>query len=328
MKYATSFAIFLGLCFSANNSFGECPSLAPSAIDATLEAKVSFDSSKKLYVYEYTLRNRPDAKANVARVFLLTEGDAQTISMPNGWKKGFVEKSGPTPSAVRFSTLRKSLAPGSSIQGFKISSANPPGIIPVYSEGSLKVVPPASTVEGDDEAPSDCPGFFQTKTSVFNEMNRTFTTGPVSPSQISLGAVMKLNRANSAQGEDKESIDPEISPMETGSVDILLFDEKDFDLSKIDQATITLGPAGAKPTSTTVLPGEKLAGWKAKPQSKTGKLMQLSFKVSDLKLRCNLDRAIFLFANADNGRKVRAAIPIRPSVCSPSNWQQSKKNTD
>lgn len=300
MNFKFLFFIIL-ICKSSYPSAQECPT-PPTAIDPKVESAVRFDNKKNEYIYTYKVRNGSSAKVGLYLLSVESKEAVTAVQMPPKWRSSFDPAESSLPSRFSLMSGTSELNPNAKELTFVVKSKLPPGLTKYYAEGQASGQLKAVTINGDDEATPDCPGFFTEESSNLKQMVQGVTTGPVALNQKEAKIKMKLHRKDYHKKFDDEEDEPEISPADKGNVELLIYDIEKTDLSEVDLKSITFGPYSTSPYHAELISNHsKLSHWRKKPNT-SGKYIQALFKLDELKIRCDLDNALVL--NAKAGEKL------------------------
>lgn len=291
----------------------ECPT-PPTAIDIKIENSVNYDKKQNEYIYSYKVRNGSNAKVGLYLIAIESKEPATTVQLPSKWQLYHDPADTSLPSRMSFMSGISQLDPNSNEITFIVKSKLPPGITKYYAEGRAVKDLKAVTINGDNEATPDCPGYFIDEASNLNQMIQGITIGPVPTNQKEAKLKMKLHRKNYNQKYDDEDEEPEISPEDKGNVEVLIYNIEDTDLSEVNLGSIKFGPYFTTPYFTELISKDsKLKHWRKKP-NKDGKIIQALFKLTDLKIRCDLDTALVLNAKAGE-KEIVGFVKIKPKTC-------------
>ena len=220
------------------------------------------------------------------------------------------------------------LQPGHRLSGFSFRSTQPPGLVQFYTEGETGVPSSSPPPEGslDDEPLPNCPDW-DFDSPRFKRIVNGVTTGPIAPNTVSIK--MRLREET---GRNRHApIDPK-NPV--GKVSVLILASKVFDPSQIALASIKLGPEGATPLSSKLIPirddddrddereeWERLArGIEDQHQHdhdvdpKRQNLL-LIFDQAALGVRCVLDKAVVLTGKTQAGINIIGGVSTRLVGC-------------
>lgn len=323
----------------------------PSSVKPSLSASVNFDKKKQMYKYQYKIKNGSDAQIPLDYFGLLMNQAPELFSSGKYWGGKFISLSyAPknfrwTTDAVddpnrvtgdgKLSTPSYAIKPGTSLGGFEIWSAQPPGISQFYAEGFTQPLTSSSTTEADEVIP-DCPGWDFENPKIQTQVTG-MTIGPSDPAIISVRI-----RAREEKGlRSSEPIDPK---KPSGKISVLVLSTSTFDSTQIDVTNVVLGPGYAKPLSSKVVePGigeklesEKLTDWEkfneeANPKEANhrkvkNKNILLTFDVASLDVQCNLDQALFLRGKTKAGQQFVGAFSARVVGCGPKDFGKHKRH--
>ncbi|MNL03062.1 hypothetical protein D3C87_1235880 [compost metagenome] len=322
-----------------------------NAVKPEMSVSVKYDSKSKLYKYQYTIKNGATAQVPVDYFGLYLNEKPKTMSSPSNWGAEFLALDY-LPSNLTWTTVAVAdgnkitgdstvpaplyaIKPGKSLQGFEITSLQPPGVVQFFAEGFSE--PPTSTATADNNEPTpECPGWSFGESKLQTQVSG-MTTGPSEPDTISL----KIR----ARDESGQRVCRAIEPKKpTGKISVLVMSNSNFDASQIDLATIVFGPGYAKPTSNKLVQtgiGEQLdkndfADWessfdsflpdRADRKKLKFKNLLLTFEVADLDVQCNLDQSLFLRGKTKQGMKVLGAVAAHVAGCGAKDYGRHKKH--
>lgn len=304
-----------------------CPKIPYTAISVEIIPKVSFNKKTALYKYEYIFKNDISSQLPIELLRMSTNQNVQSAKATHHWDVSFdnidIEMLW---SAMPDPELDSLISPGKSISGFEFESPNPPGPIK-YAVGGWKDIlvrsnfpriifaPGEKEKYAHDEIEANCPGenFEDRLAEVIG-----ITTGPIRPDTI-IGKLRlrKINEKKWHGKHDEKNPTMEISSLDTGKIQLMLFDDKDIDVSKIDLASIKFGPGEAMPVKTEFtqyVDDEKDSEIvdHLKKHNKSHLLMEFNFAA--LKVECDIDHALFLNAKLGD-KKLFGAVKIKPASC-------------
>lgn len=328
-KSLSLIAYILITIICGTESRAACP-LPRTAIDFNIEPKYEYNKSSNSYVYTYKVTNGSQSKLNVSWFQIEGSEAAEVLKLPSKWwSYKFEPKEGRQPSTISFSAIgaNNTIKPSSQPHIFQIRSKLRPGITPYYAEGApnfgegsssgeLKAV----TINGDEEAAPDCPGFYINSKTILEQMQTGLTIGPVPDTQVDVKLKMKVLKDNPPKNWNEEAENPEISSIDKGKVELLLYADNKFDISKVDLKSIQFGPAKASPKQAKIASMGEVNSWKSKPHGKN-KLVWMEFNLADLQVRCDVDNALFLRAKAGD-KDIVGAVKMKPVICTPKIWKQ------
>lgn len=307
-------------------------------ISPIVDVKVSFDKSTQNYTYKYKykLTNLSSAKISIRRFILESSNAPITIKNPKGWRNnGFDidDKKVQWVNSHLPDNIDYTIKPGKSLDGFKVISKSPPGLVIMYSQGDTEVKDLPTIIfdtdeearKGDDESIS-CPGWYRGGGIHGGEVV-TFTTGPAIPNRVEAKIRIKRSTEKKWKGAHNEEPDLEISPLDTGKIQLLIFGDKDIDVTKIDLTSLTFGRGNAKPTKTLILSEFKDDSdneIKEHLKKHKGSNLLLEFNLQDVDVKCDIDHALFL--NGKIGTKdLIGAAKIKHVGCDKKTFSREAK---
>ncbi len=323
MKKIILMSIFLSTLLLQAKTI-QCP-VPPTSINPEVISKVNFDKKTGMYKYQYTIKNKSDSKLPISDWRLKTFGDVQNAKSPAFWEYlGFLKETNKISWSNIGITDNKDILPGASLSGFEFTSPNHPGIIKFYAVGmpnSLPTVIADNPGDSEDEADFSCPGFFQ---DGFESDVTLATTGPLPPNQVDVKLRIKKSNAKKWFGKNDADAELEISPLDKDKIQIILFDDKDVDTSKINLATLEFGFGKAKPTKTFFVKDFKDdfdSEIKDHVKKHTASNLMMEFNLVDVNVRCDIDRYLFLSGKIDS-RNLFGAVKIKHSACDAKNFNK------
>jgi len=310
MKYITHLLTASTIYF-AHTALAACPA-PPTAIEPIVKVDHQFDKKSQDHIYTYTLTNGPSAKTTIWMFKVESPEGAMPINLPSKWKMRFQGPPTYSPSVISITTSFNKVVPGGKAE-FKLKSKLGPGPTKFFSLGTASDQLKAITVNNDDEVAPVCPGFFMEEIDPSMAWVSGVVIGPVSANQVTAKLKMKLLKDKPQKGEDNEAEEPEISPADDGMIELILHQAEGVDLSAVDLSSIKFGPYETSPLSSEFLQDDKkMNNWRNKPSEK--KFIVMKFKLSDVKIRCDIDKALLFKANAGD-KKLVGAVNIKPKVC-------------
>lgn len=324
MKY-----LILGLLFQMQMvSAGtiKCPT-PPTAIEPDIQANANFDKKTGLYKYQYTVSNKSDAKVPIRQVSIKTFGPVENVKAPALW-----EYSGYSADNKKifwsYEVFKKSLIkPGEALSGFEFTSKEPPGLVKFYAYGKpdgIQTVIAGTPGEEENESEFICPGFFY---DGFESDVTLVTLGPLPLNQVDVKLRMKKLNDKKWQGKHDDEAKLEVSPLDLDKVQVILFDDKEIDTSKIKLDSLEFGFGKAKPTKTYFISdfkGEADDEIKEHVKKHRASHLVMEFDLAAVNVRCDVDRALFLTGKIDS-RNLLGAVKIKHSVCDMKNFDKHPK---
>ncbi len=311
-----------------------CPKISPVMIESEIDVKVSFDKKTENYIYKYKFKNLADAKVPLRMISIENTSSPLALKAPKIWDEPSFDKIN---KEIRFTvTLDDSIFPGKSADGFEIISKNPPGLVQIYMQGgvdideypTIKYDTDEEARRGDDESIT-CPGWFRTG-GLNGDQVATFTTGPSIPNRVEAKIRIKKNKDKKWRGNHKDEPDIEFSPLETGKIQLMLFGNKELDVSKINLSTLEFGRGKAKPVKTQIISEFKESedtDDEIKKQNKENTGVQhllIEFNLQDVDVKCDIDRALFLTGKIDK-KDLFGAVKIKHAICNKKTFSKEAK---
>lgn len=306
----------------------KCPT-SPNAFNEKVKVDVSYDKKSKLYSYKYSLSILKNSKVPVGFFAVQTVIPVNKQIVPNkkwissGLNQNFdnsIDWTGPD------------LRPGETVTGFEIQSVNPPGYTKYMLFGYPGNIP--TVILDNDTAEEDaviplCPGFYAPGSSIKNDYVVGLTIGPVPPSRVVAQLRIKKIKDSKWRGhidEDDDSL--ELSPLDTGNIQVMLYGDDDLDLSKIDVSSLRFGPGQAKPLKTEILAQVIEACDKDLEahikKNKSAKYLKMEFKLDDVNVHCDLDRALFLTGKYAD-KELFAGVKTKAVFCDKKTFIKEEK---
>ncbi|OFZ20025.1 MAG: hypothetical protein A2X94_11735 [Bdellovibrionales bacterium GWB1_55_8] len=326
IKYSTLSIAALVSSFAQFAIADDCP-VPTGSIDPKIETRVNFDSAQSLYVYEYTVSNGAESPLPLNRFRILFSEKPETVINPNRWNEGYWDRK--DPGTVTWSTSEGDwlthkgvqiwpspfmIFPGKSMLGFVVKSKHPPGTVRFVASGLMTTIPKADPDPRglDDEPTPNCPGMDFYNTVPYGNAVSGTTIGPVKPDEvISLRLKVKPPKKS---GEHERYNDNDMGPIfdelvvnpekDKGLLRAELSGDRrlsseDFDISKIDVASIVLG-LGKAPAINSKVAGNKL---------------KAEFDLARVSIRCDLDQALFLSGKTKDGKDIQASVRLKKILC-------------
>lgn len=315
MKIIFLFSLFLGASALARTEI--CPAKSNSMIAPIVDVTVKFNKKKKLYTYEYNLTNGSEAFVPIWKFSIEAGAEPVSVTAAKAWENAGYSKEN---HEISWNYKSKSLKPGQTLGHFMVESFSPPQAVMAFADGDVSELPTVKFDNDEEEKDPDmvaCVGFFK------GEGNRdqvsTVTTGPALNRQE---VKMRIKRPSEKlwSGNPDGAAELTLSPLEEGALELVIFDSKDVDVSKIKLVSLELGTGHGKinPAKVVIRSGfdETLdSDAYAFLQKNKGKYLRVEFLIPDLALRCNADRALFLTGTFEDGRQLFGAVKINPVPC-------------
>ncbi|MEK6628346.1 MAG: hypothetical protein AABY53_06950 [Bdellovibrionota bacterium] len=305
----------------------KCPT-PPTAINPEIVAKDSFDKKTGLYKYQYTIYNKADVKVPIRQVAIKIYKPVENIKSPQFWKsKGYIEDKNKI-FWNNSSLTPKLIESGQSLSGFEFTSSDPPGLVRFYAYGKPDGLPTA-VLDTEEEGEVDvvCPGFFYDGDASDVTL---VTTGPLPPNQVDVKLRMRKLKDKKWQGKHNDEAKLEVSPLDTDKVQVILFDDKNIDTSKINLSSLEFGFGKAKPTKTYFLKDfNDDCDDEIKEHVKKHKASHLvmEFNLVDVDVRCDVDRVLYLTGKIDS-RNLFGAVKIKHSICDKKTFYKKEKKSN
>ena len=222
----------------------------------------------------------------------------------------------------------KDISPGSSLSGFELQSKYPPGPTKYVLLGSPGGVPTVITDTPEDESEVPvCPGFYLEGSSSTSAVPTGITIGPVPPSRIVAKIRIKRLKENKYHGYNDEEPDLQISPLDTGKIQVILFGDSDLDVTKISLDSLRFGQGQAKPTKTSFVNDVKETGDKEMLEhlkKNKAKHLLMEFDLKDVNVLCDVDRALFLTGKYQE-KELFGAVKIKHVICDKKTFSKEEK---
>ena len=303
MKKIFIMAIFIFSTFSFASRTEVCPAITPVMISPKLDVKVSYDKKTKNYIYKYKLTNLFTAKASIRKFSIESLAPPVTINTGKGWKSyGYIVENREILWGHAYLPDQKdyTIQPGQNLDGFEIISKSPPGPVRSYADGDselpiIKFDTEEAARNGDHETIA-CPGFYRDP-DINGGQVVIITTGPSIPNRIEAKIRLKRIKEKKWKGSQSEDSDLEISPLDSGKIQLILFGDKDVDVSKINLASLEFGRGKAKPAKAEIISEFKDdSDDEIKEHIKKIKNshLLLEFNLQDVDVKCDIDHALFL----------------------------------
>lgn len=309
----------------------KCPT-PPTAVAPEIQDKVNFDKKTGLYKYQYVVSNKLEAKIPIRQVSIKTFSPVENVRSPAFWQYGGYSADNKK-IFWSYDVFRKKLIkPGETLSGFEFTSKEPPGLVKFYAYGKpdgLQTVIADTAGEGENESEFSCPGFFY---DGFESDVTLVTLGPLPPNQVDVKLRMKKLKDKKWQGKHDDEATLEVSPLDIDRVQVMLFDDKEIDTSKIKLESLEFGFGKAKPIKTYFVSDfkdEVEDEIKEHVKKHRASHLVMEFDLAAVNVRCDVDRALFLTGKIDT-RNLFGAVKIKHSICDMKNFNKhpKKKNKD
>ncbi len=285
----------------------KCP-IPDSRVSPKMTSKVDYISKTRTYTYHYNLSNQY-GPLSISSLYLYVFEEPLNVKSPirksneplDRWRSKALFD-----GRISWSTVGEFIKPSKKLSGFQISSYYKPGIIKYSASGYN---------EDSPHVDAECPDHFQDVPAEQSEIVAA-TIGPVPDS------------LNQVDGEiDFESKKhrgkiPQIDPLDKGELEVYLKDSDNFEIADVDIASLEFGPGKAKVKRHKFIneQGKECSSHDFRRKNKKRKL-KLVFKLEDMKVRCNLDYALFLSGKV-GGKNLLAVQEMRPVVCEPKHFKK------
>lgn len=308
-----------------------CPNVAPTQIAPQIESTVKFNKKTKVYSYIYKVTNLPEAAVPMWKFSIEADAKPLSIASAKGWESGGFDKE-TREIAWNYTAVNNGapLRPGKAAAGFSIESKNAPQRVRIFADGDVTDVPTVKFDNDEDEVNADvipCVGYFK------GEGNRDqLTLAGMGPGLNRVDVVTRIKRPGDKLwvGNPDEPGELQLSTLDEGALELVIFDSKGVDVSQIKLPSLELGTGHAKinPAKVVIRGGftEPLdaAGF-AHVKKNPGNYLKVEFSLQDLHLRCNADKALFLTGNFDDGKELFGAVNIKAEACNDKNFAAEAK---
>ncbi len=311
-----------------------CPP-APTSIDPTITAGVSFDSGAAVYKYDYIVSSGKDSLLPIYYFTFLLSQQPSNVTSSDNWQNRYVNRPQVTPN-LRWATISTNSAdasqvggsdlptpdyaiqPGKRLDGFGFQSSQRPGILQYYAEGFTQV-PTTVATDADDEPQPNCPGW-DFETPQLQTLVTGMSVGPSSPNEISVRIRLRTSDGQNQCGP----LDPN-NP--AGEIGVLVLSSHHFEASTINVSSLRLGPGGASPVSSRLVAPtvgtdfghDEKADWEQFDDENSSDVrspnLLLVFNLSAIELRCVLDKALFLTGTTQSGQEIIGGASTRTVGC-------------
>lgn len=320
--------IIFNLSISWAQTTVNCP-IPPTAISPVVSVNIKYDKKKGVYQYQYKVENKSDAQVAIAAFRLKTNATMISGNAPKFWKYGGYSDHNKNinwsnPGIVD----NKDILPGKYLAGFELTSAVQPGLVRlsvIGMPGDLPTVASDTIGEAEDESEFyTCPGFY---TGLDSEVTLA-TLGPRPSNQIDVKLRLKKMKDKKWRGRYDGEAELDITPLETGKIQVILFDDKDIDTSKIDLTSLEFGHGKAKPVKTYFMNEFKddTDDVEIKEHLKIHNRNHLvmEFELEDVDIRCDIDRALFLTGKIAD-QNLMGAVKIKHTLCDEKTFNKPRK---
>ena len=300
-----------------------CPDTAPTMIAPQFEVTVKLNKKTQVYTYDYKVTNQAQAVVPLWRFSIEADGEPLSVTTAKGWENGGYNKEN-NEIYWNFNSESKSgssLKPGKSLEHFSVESKSPPGLVRVWADGDVHDVPTVKFETDEAEVDADkvaCPGFF--KGIGNDDQTVSVITGPALTRRVEAKIRIKRPDENLWKGNPEEEPELQLSPLEKGVAELVVFSSKLVDVTRIKLVSLQLGTGHAKINPAKVV---IRADFKESVdsdafsylQKNKGNYLKVEFNIQDLNLRCNADRALFLTGDFDEGFPLFGAVKIKAVAC-------------
>ena|GEM_PF-2371657 len=301
-----------------------------AAVDAEIQVQVK-ENKDSTYEYVYSFQNLPNSKLPIKMFFLESQTyPLQTIE-PKFWKlyswgdrrKDTLKWSGNEQGWVNI---------GQKSEPFTVVSKDGPGLVRVQYKGFNVSGPKRAYTDVERTEKTLCPGGYQlgSSTDGSDTMAMTMAIGPVPKNRITGNIRIKRPTENKWTGslEQKENELLAIPPTEQGLVQVILFGDDAVDVNKVDVSTLTFGRGNAKPVKVEIVSNALGAAdqeYDNKLAKKKYQNLVMQFKLDDVNVLCNLDRALFLQGKFKDKKELFAGARIQWVWCDENTWAKERK---
>ncbi len=329
-KIMLSFIVLASLNLFARTEI--CPQPTPSDIAPHVNVEIKANKKPALYTYKYAVSNAISAKAPIWRFSIETDSAPVEIKSPTGWEKGVYDKAA---KEVYWNynagfAQKSYIKAGEKLSGFVIVSKKAPGLVKAYADGDVSEVPSVKFENDEDEADPEniaCPGFFNGEGN--SDYAVVATQGPGISNRVEIKIRIKKPESKFWSGAPSLPPDIEVSPLDYGQIDLMVFGNSNLDVNKIDYKTIVLGPGQASfvPVKKAILPEFKDTSdneiFKYLLNNKA-QHMSLAFNLQEIEVRCNIENSLFLTAKLGN-KTLMGAVNIKPVACDAQTFAREGK---
>lgn len=268
-----------------------CPT-PPTSILPRLKVNVKHEPGSGLYTYSYTLTNANGAGTAISTLAIPMQTKPESTSIPPQWLSRFRAEEGSASYFFWGASPLGVIAPGSTVEGFSITSKLSPGPIRYFTDGET-TSRIATPTEEDDEPSADCEGFYDDK-STLDSMVSGVTQGPVGDLQVSLEIALKDRNGDRDCG-------PIFPYEEKGTLHLFVKSKKDIDAKNIDLSSLRFGVGQAPVLSSRFI---------GKDQH-----LFLDFDLKTAEVECGRDRVLFLSGKMKDGRPIFGAAEVKTKNC-------------
>jgi hypothetical protein len=272
-----------------------CP-LPPNKVNAAVAGTVSFDSSKWLFTYSYSVSNMATSQQDIDSFNLDIEPPVLNAYNPPGWTSSIfssrstygwdaTQVSATVPDdGISIPPSIVQIKPGRALVGFSYQSPNPPGFVKYYVSG-FSPIPIQQGEQGAENLVDACPQ------SVANSLDLAVTGSAVGPTKAVPVAI------DVEPGKFPNRIDLE----EQRTLPVAILGSGMFDVTTVDLTSLQAG-AGRAATTDKVPVFQDVNG-DGIPD------LVVHFPVKALGLRCH-DTALFLVGKKLDGTAFGGADSI------------------
>ena len=307
-----------------------CPRPSPSDVAPKVSVKVHNNKKAKLYTYEYSVENNITAKVPIWRFSI--EADSAPLSTlgPKGWEKGVYDRKAQEIYWVYNANLAQKnyIRAGQKISGFQVVSKRPPSIVKAFVEGDAPETPYVKFEDEEDEKDPDsiaCPGFFNGSGN--SDYSVMATQGPQISNRVEAKIRIKKSDAKVWLGSLNTEPDIELSPLDYGQLELIVFGQPGIDVNTIDFNSIQFGPGKATyvPVRKSIIDEFKDVSdneiFKFLQKNKKSQHLTLAFNLQEVEVRCNIENALFFTAKMGK-KELMGAVNIKPVQCDPKTFER------
>lgn len=287
----------------------KCP-IPKNRVVPKIEAKVNYESKNRVYAYSYELANQ-GGPLPIDSLYLYVFETPLSVKSPARTSDELLERWMTVPlfeNRVAWTTVGEFIYPSKKLSGFQVTSYYKPGIMK-YSVSGFN--------EDDPHVDAYCPEHYQALPAEQSEIVGA-TIGPVPDSKNQVDGELEFH------SKKHSGKIPQIDPLDKGEVEVFIKDSDNFEVSDVDVASLEFGPGKAKVKRYKFIDerGKECSSHDFRRKNKKRKL-KLVFNLEDIKVRCNLDYALFLTGKV-GGKNLLAAQEMRPVVCEPKHFKNKQ----
>jgi hypothetical protein len=329
--------LLASLILVSGDAFAQICPPAPTSMDPTLRAAVSYDQKSGTYTYNYSMHNEADSLLPIDYFTLSISQQPSNVQSPNNWLSRYVNLL-QTQANLRWATISaasdssgvggsdvsvpvSAVQPGQRLDGFGFQSSQRPGVLQYYAEGFTEI-PTSTATAQDDEPEPNCPGWDFTSPRL-QTLVTGMSVGPSAPNAVSVRI-----RLRTEDGLCYGALNPN-NP--TGNVAVLVLSTHHFDASTINVSSVKFGPGGAVPLSSQLVPAtfgrgdgrDEREEWERIQQKlgpddsedSTRQNLLLVFNFASVGVQCILDKALFLTGTTQSGFNIIGGVSTSTVGC-------------